>query len=135
MNESDIQKKVIVSKFVLFKFIFMPFGLTNAGQTFQHLMDILFHSFPFIFIYLDGILVFIHSHSEHLGHLETACTSILPNVILLNLRLNSWVIWSLPHCTSQLTHCKGWLGEIEQCNYNVSLLALLWSFRHLGVKM
>ncbi len=102
MNESDIQKKVIVTKFVLFKFLFMPFGLTNAGKTFQHLMDSLFHSFPFIFIYLDDILVFSHSHSEHLGHLETACTSILPNVILLNLRLNSWVIWSLPH-TSQLT--------------------------------
>ncbi len=31
-------------------------------------------------------------------------------------------------------HCKAWLGEIEQCNYNVSLLALLWSFRNLGVK-
>ena len=34
-----------------------------------------------------------------------------------------------------LTHCKSCLGEIEQCNYNVSLLALLWSFRNLGVKM
>ncbi len=32
-------------------------------------------------------------------------------------------------------HCKPCLGEIEQYNYNVSLLALLWSFRNLGVKM
>ncbi len=34
-----------------------------------------------------------------------------------------------------VTHCKACLGEIEQCNYNVSLLALLWSLRNLGVKM
>jgi hypothetical protein len=32
-------------------------------------------------------------------------------------------------------HCKACLGEIEQYNYNVSLLALLWSFRNLGIKM
>jgi hypothetical protein len=32
-------------------------------------------------------------------------------------------------------HCKACLGEIEQYNYNVSLLDLFWSFRNLGVKM
>jgi hypothetical protein len=31
-------------------------------------------------------------------------------------------------------HCKACLGEIEQYNYNVSLLALLWSLGNLGVK-
>jgi len=36
---------------------------------------------------------------------------------------------------SEILHCKPCLGEIEQYNYNVSLLALLWSFRYLGVKM
>ncbi len=34
-----------------------------------------------------------------------------------------------------IVHCKACLGEIEQYNYNVSLLALLWCFRNLGVKM
>ncbi len=34
-----------------------------------------------------------------------------------------------------ILHCKPCLGEIEQYNYNVSLLALLWSFRNLGVQM
>jgi hypothetical protein len=36
---------------------------------------------------------------------------------------------------NHLLHCKACLGEMEQCNYNMSLLALLWSFRNLGVKM
>jgi hypothetical protein len=39
------------------------------------------------------------------------------------------------HAGASLLHCKACLGEIEQFNYNVSLLALLWSFRNLCVKM
>jgi hypothetical protein len=72
----------------------MPFDLTNAGQTFQRLMDSLFCSFPFIFIYLDNILVFSHSRAKHLGIWRmfspllqpTACTLTLPNAILHSLR-------------------------------------------------
>jgi hypothetical protein len=79
MNESDIPKMAIIIPFCLSELLFMPFGLTNAGQTFQNLMDSLFHSFPFIFIYLDGILVFSHSHSGHLSHLKTVLASLAAN--------------------------------------------------------
>jgi hypothetical protein len=93
MNESDIPKMAIIIPFCLSELLFMPFGLINAGQTFQNLMDSLFHSFPFIFIYLDGILVFSRSRSGHLSYLETnVLASLAPN----GPRLNSWVIWSPP---------------------------------------
>jgi len=50
-----------------------------------------------------------------------------------------WIQQSLDpdtdHDFAKCLHCKACLGEIEQYNYNVSLLALLWSFRNLGVKM
>jgi hypothetical protein len=68
MNESDIPKMAIITPFCLSELLFMPFGLTNDGQTFQRLMDSLFRS---IFIYLDDILVFSHSRSDNLSHLET----------------------------------------------------------------
>jgi hypothetical protein len=94
MNEADIPKAAIITPFGLFEFLFMPFGLTNAGQTYQRLMDSLFRSFPFTFIYLDDIFVFSHSQANILGHLETvlanlqptACTLILPNATLHSLR-------------------------------------------------
>jgi hypothetical protein len=49
MEEADIPKTAIVTPFGMFEFLFMPFGL---AQVFQHLMDSLFHSFPFMFVYL-----------------------------------------------------------------------------------
>lgn len=50
----------------------MPFGLINAGATFQRAMDIAFvgEKDKFVLIYLDDIIVFSHSHEEHLQHLR-----------------------------------------------------------------
>ncbi len=57
MDEADIPQTAIITPFGLFEFLFMPFGLANAAQTFQRL--ILFRSFPFVFVYLDDLLIFI----------------------------------------------------------------------------
>jgi hypothetical protein len=50
-------------------------------------------------------------------------------------RIKRWVLKMISDYPMVVLHCKPCLGEIEQYNYNVSLLALLWSFRNLGVKM
>jgi len=84
MNKADIPKKTIITPFGLFEFIFMPFSLTNAGQTFQWLMDSLFYSFLFIFIYLDYILVFSHSRAENIGHLETVLATLAAKGLHVN---------------------------------------------------
>ena len=57
--------------FGLFKWVVMPFGLSNTPSTFQRLMnqtffDLLNH---FVVVYLDDILVFSESLSNHLAHL------------------------------------------------------------------
>jgi len=49
----------------------MPFGLKNAVQTFQRLMDSVLWDLPFLFVYLDDILVASTSKVEHLFHLRT----------------------------------------------------------------
>ena len=62
----------------------MPFGLSNAAQTFQRLMDSLFRDFPFVFIYLDDMLIFSRSRSEHLCHLDTVLAVLAENGLHIN---------------------------------------------------
>ena len=69
VHPDDIPKTAIITPFGLFEFLRMPFGLKNAGQAFQRLMDTVLHGLNFIFVYLDDILVFSHSETEHKNHL------------------------------------------------------------------
>nr|XP_054763165.1 uncharacterized protein LOC129269687 [Lytechinus pictus] len=48
----------------------MPFGLRNAAQTFQRLMDTVIRSLPFVYVYLDDILVASSSKDERETHLH-----------------------------------------------------------------
>jgi hypothetical protein len=49
----------------------MPFGLRNAAQTFQRFIDSVLRGLPFVFGYIDDILVASANEAEHLKHLET----------------------------------------------------------------
>jgi hypothetical protein len=70
MAENDIPKTAICTPFGLFEYIFMPFGLKNAPQTFQRLMDKLFCHLPFVFVYLNDILIASKDLAEHMRHLR-----------------------------------------------------------------
>lgn len=49
----------------------MPFCLCNTGQTFQYLMYGILQGLPFVFMYIDNIIVASGAQREHLDHLET----------------------------------------------------------------
>ena len=68
--DEDIRKTAVITPFGLFIFPRTPFGLKNAGQDFQRLMDQIFGTIPFVFVYIDDILVASSSPEEHLEHLE-----------------------------------------------------------------
>ena len=59
-------------RFGLFEWVVMPFGLSNAPSAFQHLMNQMFFNLLdyFAVVYLDDILVFSESLSNHLAHLR-----------------------------------------------------------------
>jgi Reverse transcriptase (RNA-dependent DNA polymerase) len=84
MNEGDIPKTAIITPFGLYEFLFMPFGLKNAAQTFQRLMYSLFRTIPFILIYLDDILIFSPSCSQHISHLHTVNSILTENGLHIN---------------------------------------------------
>ena len=73
---ADVPKTAIITPFGLFEFTKMPFGLRNAAQTFQRPMDHLLCGLPFVFVYLDDILVASPDLSTHLSH-QAAVLDIL----------------------------------------------------------
>jgi hypothetical protein len=54
---ADVPKTAVITPFSHFEFVRMPFGLKNAGMTFQRLMDSILNGLPFVFVYLDDILI------------------------------------------------------------------------------
>ena len=70
MFPDNIPKTAVIKPFGLFEFVQMPFGLRNAGSTFQCLMDHVLAGLPFIFVYLDDVLVASSDHASHRKHLH-----------------------------------------------------------------
>ena len=69
VHPDDVPKTAIVTPFGLFEFLRMPFGLRNAAQTFQRFIDQVLHGFPFVYMYIDDVLVASTSPQEHQRHL------------------------------------------------------------------
>ena len=84
MFPDDIPKTAIITPFGLFEFVRMPFGLRNAGWTFQHLMDRVLAGLPFIFVYLDDVLVASPDHASHQHHLRAVFHRLHENGLTIN---------------------------------------------------
>ncbi|KAH3732242.1 Transposon Ty3-I Gag-Pol polyprotein [Pelomyxa schiedti] len=72
MREEDIHKTAINCALGHLEMTRMPFGLTNTGATFQRAMNSIFQGNQWIHIltYIDDIIIFSKSFSEHMEHLE-----------------------------------------------------------------
>ena len=66
----DIHKTAIITPFGLYEFVKMPFGLRNAAQTFQRFIDQVLRGLPFVYAYIDDLLVASSSPEEHYSHLK-----------------------------------------------------------------
>ena len=91
MSEAVIYKTAVVTPFGLFEFIYMPFGLKNAAQTFQCLMGRIFRGLPFVFIYLDDVLIASRNRKLHIKHLHVVLELLVQNGLVLNLDMCSFV--------------------------------------------
>jgi hypothetical protein len=84
MAAQDISKTAIITPFGLFEYLFMPFGLRNATQTFQRFMDSLLKHLPFVFCYLNDIIIASNSLEEHIKHLRQIFTILQENSLQIN---------------------------------------------------
>ncbi|BHF57589.1 hypothetical protein SprV_0100053100 [Sparganum proliferum] len=65
----DVPETAVTTPFGLFEFIRMTFGLRNAAQTFQRFIDRVLRNLPFVYAYIDDLLVVSRNAEEHKEHL------------------------------------------------------------------
>lgn len=81
----DVHKTAVTTPFGLFLFPYMPYGLSNASATFQRLMDEIFGDLPFVFCFIDDLLIASTSAEEHQQHLKTVLERLEKFGLVLNL--------------------------------------------------
>ncbi|XP_057695302.1 uncharacterized protein LOC130917681 [Corythoichthys intestinalis] len=84
VHPADVPKTAVVTPFGLFEFLRMPFGLKNAAQSFQRLMDSVLRDMPFVFVYLDDILIASKSVEVHVRHLRELFTRLAAHGLIVN---------------------------------------------------
>ena len=75
-----------------FEFNVLPFGLSNAAPTFQRLMDYVLSSLHWsqCLVYLDDVIIFSSSFSEHLERLKTVLTRLKEAGLTLKFSKCQW---------------------------------------------
>ena len=86
MAEADVPKTAIITPFGLYEFLRMPFGLKNSAQAFQRLMDSIFGNVPFVFVYLDDVLVASRNRQEHFEQLRQVFALLEENGLAVNVK-------------------------------------------------
>ena len=84
VHPDDIHKTAITTPFGLFEFNRMPFGLRNAAQSFQRFMDEVTRGLPFVFTYIDDLLIASETPEEHEHHLRTLFTRLSEYGVIIN---------------------------------------------------
>ena len=72
LEESSKAKTAFITQDGLYEFQRMPFGLHNAPATFQRAMQEVLRglNWKFVLCYLDDVIIFSSSFSEHMDHLK-----------------------------------------------------------------
>lgn len=73
----------------------MPFGLRNAGQSFQRFIDAVLRGLPFVYAYIDDLLVPSASEREHLQHLQQLFHRLTDYGVIINPQKCEFEVFSL----------------------------------------
>ena len=82
-NPADIPKTANVTPFALFEYMIMQFGFKKTAQTFQRLVDRLFAGLPYVFIYLDDMLISTTVTADHVQALHQVCSILEASGLVL----------------------------------------------------
>ena len=111
MEPESREKTAFTTPHGLYEFLVMPFGLTNSPAVFQRLMHHVISGLnapdgkEFVTVYLDDIVVFSSSLSDHFDHLQ----KVLSRLMSVNLKLK-------PSKCQFMRKEVDYLGHVITCN-------------------
>jgi hypothetical protein len=102
MSDEDAPKTAFRTHLGLYQWRVLPMGLSNAPSTFQRAMNEIFADCigKFVCIYLDDILIYSKSPTEHLQHLEHVLKRLADSQLYIKLskcKFNQYEIKFLGH--------------------------------------
>jgi hypothetical protein len=105
IRSSDIPKTTFSTRYGLYEFTVMSFGLTNAPAYFMNLMNKVFMEYldRFIVVFIDDILIYSKSDSNHEEHLR---------LVLQKLRDNQLY--------AKYSKCEFWISEVPFLGHIIS---------------
>ena len=71
MHKDSIEKTAIITPFECFEFLQLPFGVMNASSNFQRLIDTVLDRIPFVFKYLDDVIIASPTLQDHMQDVKT----------------------------------------------------------------
>ena len=85
IREGDEWKTAFNTASGHYEYLVMPFGLTNAPAVFQALVNDVLRDMLnlFVFVYLDDILIFSKSKSDHVSHVRAVLQRLLENQLFV----------------------------------------------------
>ena len=111
--DEDRHKTAFTSPFGLYQFCVMSFGLNGAPATFQRLMNEVVRDIEsFAQAYLDDLVVFSDTWTEHLSHLQTVLEKLQEFGLTAK---KAKCQWAMAECT-YLGHVIG--GGLVKPEYN-----------------
>jgi hypothetical protein len=110
IRPSDIPKTALSTRYGLYEFTVMLFGLTNAPAYFMNLMNKVFMEYleRFVVIFIDDILIYSKSDSDHGEHLRWVLQKLRDNQLY-----------------AKYSKCKFWIGEVPFLGYIISIGGIL----------
>ena len=90
MSKCSKLKTAIVTSFGMSMFLRMPFGVMNARSTFQRLLDEVLAGLPYVFCYLDDILIASSCLQEHEENVRTVLQRLRQAGLSINPKKCQW---------------------------------------------
>jgi hypothetical protein len=105
VQECDIPKTAIVSRYDLYELTVMSFGLTNALAYFIYLMNKVFMEYldRFVLVFIDDILAYSRSEEEHEEHLHLVLQKLQDHRLY-----------------AKLSKCEFWLKQVAFLGHAIS---------------
>lgn len=87
VNSNDIPKTVFTTRYDHYEYLVIPFAVSNAHGVFMEYMNRILHPYidHFVVVFIDTILIYLHSDKEHVEHLRIVLQTFKDNKLYVKM--------------------------------------------------